>query len=714
LQNEPPLKFANTWGTIALGRSRLQVRLVVFWCAALTWIIWTIFKTGPQGLISLAYNSIFVIVLMLISRATTTVPLATTGTIALCGGVMMGIAGSVGLQMAKSIGIDNPFVPVLQAGFEEILKILPVLFFLFRGRNFSSLTLGATDVFLLGVASGAGFAYSEDAFVHAAAWQTQIVWLPATEVINGRMVAGHAIWTGLAAGTLGLALMQKQHKSALLLVAPLGLIWALIDHVTYNFAFNRNDLAGSMLNWVSGYGYLTIFLFVACYAGVLLFDRFVLFKTLPKVPEFRIPSSKEAAETLENFWEFVLDRRRVAYAYYRYLHRSGQDKRNPALVVAVLMQHLINCHKVKSQTVTVPIEALPGLTANLASKLAPDFDPNLAVLPDVQDVSLIETHTFKDPEATLVESKLLSATTPRKPESNSLIDLPERYEAISILSRGGMGVIYKARHVMTGAKLAVKTLHLHLAHEPKHILRFEQEAKAASALKHPHLVVVHDFGLTQSNVPFLVMDLIEGTNLQEQIQSFGPLSVSRFCDIFIQASDALAHAHKRGVIHRDIKPANMILAAADDGRDFIRIVDFGIAKVIASDALTTQELTQTGDLVGSPLYMSPEQCMGTTLDARSDIYSLGCVMYEAITGKTPFLGSNSVQTIFKHIHEMPPRPATLRSDILIPPGIEQILFRTLQKDPAGRYASMDELRTDLEYIQKQISRPNPETYIRPR
>ncbi|CAN5652111.1 hypothetical protein BH10CYA1_BH10CYA1_15030 [soil metagenome] len=675
MQSAPSLKLANTWGTIALGRSRLQIRLVVFWCAALTWVAWTIFKTGPQGLISLAYNAIFLVGLTLISRATTTVPLATTGTMVLCGGVMMGIAGSAGLEMARFIGAGNPLIPVLQAIFEEILKLLPVLILLLRGRSFSSLTLGATDVFLLGVASGTGFAYAEDAFVHAAAWQTQIVWLPATEVINGRMVAGHSIWTGIAAGTLGLALMQQKHKSALLLVAPLGFVWALIDHITYNFGFNRNDLTGEMLNWVSGKGYITIVLFIVCYLAVFFFDRFVLFKTLPKVPEFRIPSSKDAAESLENFWEFVLDRRRLAYAYYRYTHRSGNDKRSSALVVAILMQHLINCHKVKTPIVP-PIVPLK-----------------------IAAVSGDDTNSPADLHSTLIEPKLLSDLTPKKPESDRILDLPERYEALSVLSQGGMGVIYKARHVMTGAKLAVKTLHLHLAHEPKHILRFEQEAKAASALKHPHLVVVHDFGLTPSNVPFIVMDLIEGTNLQEQIRHYGPLSVKRFCDIFVQASDALAHAHKRGVIHRDIKPANMILAASDDGKDFIRIVDFGIAKVIASDALTTQELTQTGDLVGSPLYMSPEQCLGTTLDARSDIYSLGCVMYEAITGKTPFLGSNSVQTIFKHIHEMPPRPSTQRTDILIPPELEQVLFRTLQKDPGGRYASMDDLRTDLEYIQ---------------
>lgn len=703
MQTDSRVKFANTWGTIPLGRSQLQIRLVVFWSAAFVWIVWTVLKTGPQGLISLAYNSIFVIVLMIISRATTTVPLATTGTIALCGGAVMGIAGSAGLQMANSIGTGSPLIPVLQPILEETLKILPVLILLLRGRNFSALTLGATDVFLLGVASGAGFAYAEDAFVHAAAWQTQIVWLPATEVVNGRMVAGHAIWTGLAAASLGLALMQKQHKSALLLVAPLGIVWALIDHITYNFAFNRNDLTGSMLNWVSGYGYITIALFVASYIAVIFFDRFVLFKTLPKVPEFRIPSSKDAAETLENFWEFVLDRRRLAYAYYRYTHRSGKDQRKPALVVAILMQHLINCHKVKIP-VEMPVQPVaPSPVVSSETKRAAEL----------KELSLLETHNLHDPERTLSESKLLGSISPKRPESDNLLDLPERYEAISILSQGGMGVIYKARHVMTDAKLAVKTLHMHLAHEEKHLLRFEQEARAASALKHPHLVVVHDFGLTPSGVPFLVMDLIEGTNLQEQILNYGPLSLSRFCEIFIQASDALAHAHKRGVIHRDIKPGNMILAASDDGKDFIRIVDFGIAKVIASDALTTQELTQTGDLVGSPLYMSPEQCLGTSLDARSDIYSLGCVMYEAITGKTPFLGPNSVQTIFKHIHEMPPRPSTQRSDIMIPPTIERILFLTLQKDPARRYASMEDLRMDLEIVQKQLFPSTTENFVQP-
>jgi serine/threonine protein kinase len=157
-------------------------------------------------------------------------------------------------------------------------------------------------------------------------------------------------------------------------------------------------------------------------------------------------------------------------------------------------------------------------------------------------------------------------------------------------------------------------------------------------------------------------------------------------------SFALGHAHSRGVIHRDIKPSN-ILIQKEEG-DLVRIVDFGIAKLVQKDGTATEELTRTGDLVGSPLYMSPEQCLGNSLDARSDIYSLGCVMYFVLTGQEPFMGKNAVQTIFKHLHEMPSRPTDLRPGM--PAQIEQIIFRALQKNPDNRFSSADEVAAALE------------------
>lgn len=650
------LRFVNTWGTIPLGATPLQLRHVVLVLGVAVWIGMAFWSTNTKGIIALALNGAFLILVILLGGFTRTLEIATIGTIIFCGGFMMGVAGLLGTQIGGPLA---GMMPVLQPLLEEVLKLLPVVLLLWRGRRFTTLTLGATDVLILGVASGASFAFVEDAFIHAGAWQGQSIFMSSAEIINGRMFAGHAIWTGLGAGTVGLALLLWHRSKLAYILAPIGIVWAVIDHIAGNYYLTHADFGASFLNVLTLNGYTTIVLFLSCLLASIFFDRYILFKTLPKVPEFRIPSRKDATDTLHNFWEFILDRRRLAYAHYRYLNSVGDDQRQPALVVAILMQHMINCHK------------LP------ASK-----EPTVFIDPD-------QEHTI-----------ITSAGAPRvqnDPEDLSL-NLPDRYEVVSLLSQGGMGKIYKARHKMTGAKLAIKMMHPHLAKQQINILRFEQEARAASALKHPNLVVVHDFGVTSNDVPFLVMDLIEGTNVQEEIRFSGPLSVIRFCNIFMQVCDALSHAHKRGVIHRDIKPSNMILAATDEGEDFVRIVDFGIAKVITKDdALSTQELTQSGDLIGSPLYMSPEQCLGTPLDQRSDIYSLGCVMYEALTGKPAFQGANSVQTIFKHLHEMPPQPQLVRPSVVIPPGLEQVIFQALQKDPAARYQTMDELRSDIEY-----------------
>jgi serine/threonine-protein kinase len=647
----------NTWGTFPAGPIRLQLRQIILVAATVLWVAITCFNTGTKGIMAFALNAAFVFSLFFLGGTTRTIPIAVVSMIALWGGFMMGLAGLIGGQIVAYMGISNQLLPMTQAPLEEFLKLVPVLLFLERGKQFSIWTYGATDILILGVASGAGFAFVEDAYVHATSgWQNQIVWLPSAEIVNGRMIAGHAIWTGLACGTIGLALLWRHHKRLAAILAVAGLAWSTIDHIANDYAFTTSDWRSTVLNFVSANGYITILLFILCLIAAIIFDRFILFKALPKVPEFRLPSSKEAAATLKNFWEFVLDRRRLAYAYYRYQHAQGADRQECALVVSTLMQHLVNCHK-----------------------------PQILLSTDQAKTVVASLHFSEDGE---------------RFSDDPLLGLPERYLIVDPLSEGGMGVIYKAQHSLTGAKLAIKVLHPHLATHHFNILRFEQEARAASALKHPNLVIVHDFGLTKKQVPFLVMELIEGTDLHKEIRDAGPLSLKRFLTIFIQAADALSHAHKRGVIHRDIKPGNMILEITDDGSDFIRIVDFGIAKFIKQEGLETQQITPPGDSFGSPLYMSPEQCMGLNVDFRSDIYSLGCVMYECITGRPPLMGMNSIQTIFKQIHEMPERPKNLRKDVEIPSALEQVLFKSLQKDPDARYASMDELKHALEQVKQ--------------
>ena len=165
-----------------------------------------------------------------------------------------------------------------------------------------------------------------------------------------------------------------------------------------------------------------------------------------------------------------------------------------------------------------------------------------------------------------------------------------------------------------------------------------------------------------------------------------------------KSCEAMAYAHRKSVIHRDIKPDNIILTRRSDSGDFVKLVDFGIAKVLPSEQKQTQNLTQTGEIFGSPLYMSPEQCMGNKVDARSDIYAFGCVMYEALTGSPPFAGDNPIRTILKHINEQPKPISKLPQDYKVPADLESVIMHCLEKDPADRYQNADELLKDLEAI----------------
>lgn len=277
-------------------------------------------------------------------------------------------------------------------------------------------------------------------------------------------------------------------------------------------------------------------------------------------------------------------------------------------------------------------------------------------------------------------------------------NLGDKYEVLSLVGRGGMGAVYKVRDKNLHKTFAIKVLNSNLVEDKSSVKRFEQEARAASHLTHPNLVAVYDFGMGGGGAPFLVMDYLDGTSLAELIGKEGFIDAPRALDIFIQVVEAVAHAHLKGVIHRDIKPNNIIVTRAENGTDFVKLIDFGIAKVLPSEARATQNLTQTGEIFGSPLYMSPEQCQGQKLDARSDIYGIGCVMYEALTGRPPFEGDNPIQTILKHINESPVPINTLKQDYQIPKDLERLILRCLEKEPADRYQSAHDLLKDLEHV----------------
>lgn len=271
--------------------------------------------------------------------------------------------------------------------------------------------------------------------------------------------------------------------------------------------------------------------------------------------------------------------------------------------------------------------------------------------------------------------------------------LADRYEIIALVGHGSMGVVYKANHKFLNKSLAVKVLQPQLVVDKEKLARFQQEAKAVSSLDHPNIISLYDYGISKGGLPFLVMDYLEGESLAAILRREDHLEVDRALALFIQACDALAHSHTRGVVHRDLKPSNLVLIKEAVGGEKLKVVDFGIAKLI--DDVEAQNLTHTGEAIGSPLYMSPEQCTGQDVDARSDIFSLGCVMYESLTGSPPFVGTNMMDTLVKRLYESAKPLHEVRPSLKFPELLELVMTRVLAREANSRYQSMEELKAEL-------------------
>lgn len=298
-------------------------------------------------------------------------------------------------------------------------------------------------------------------------------------------------------------------------------------------------------------------------------------------------------------------------------------------------------------------------------------------------------------------------------DGNMLVPLPSdpwvgrklnNYQIREIIGTGGMGVVYLAYHELMDKQVAIKMLRAALVTDSMSVKRFTREAQAASKLNHPHIITMYDHGFTNTGQPFMVMDYLRGHALSQIIKENGNVGVDRAIGILVQACEALDHAHKNGVIHRDLKPANIMLITAEDQADFVKVVDFGVAKVMqAGVSQEAQSLTQAGEVCGSPVYMSPEQCLGKELDMRSDIYSMGVLIYETLTGKLPFLGKNMVETMQMHVQETPKRFSEVRPDLFIPERVEAVVLKALSKELDARPQTMGELANDL---RQAIPRPD--------
>lgn len=267
------------------------------------------------------------------------------------------------------------------------------------------------------------------------------------------------------------------------------------------------------------------------------------------------------------------------------------------------------------------------------------------------------------------------------------------YKVIAPIGKGGMGDVYRARHVVLQKDFAVKVL---TGQELNNVnwLRFQTEAKVISKLDHKNVVKVYNLGLHNGDLPFYAMDLLEGEPLDGVISRLGPLDQKDAISIFLQVCDGLGYAHRHGVIHRDIKPANIMLIVESSDTPTVKLLDFGIAKLSTLENKAAQSLTAPGEIFGSPYYMSPEQCLGLKVDARSDIYSLGCTIYESLTGRPPFKGENAFKTICMHQSEAAPTLSEV-SGKFFSPAMEHLIAKCLRKKPEDRYQSMKEIEVDL-------------------
>ncbi|MFA7339471.1 MAG: serine/threonine-protein kinase [Candidatus Obscuribacterales bacterium] len=276
-------------------------------------------------------------------------------------------------------------------------------------------------------------------------------------------------------------------------------------------------------------------------------------------------------------------------------------------------------------------------------------------------------------------------------------ELPKQYQVLGQIKAGGMGAIYKVENRFTKVIYAVKVINPENAKDASMRQRFIVEAKAASLLKHPNICQTYDFGVSENHVLYLVMEWLSGISLQQKVSRDGPLPAAEVTAIFQQVASALTHAHENSVIHRDLKPDNIMLSRDQKGGTVVHIVDFGIAKVISDNTPSKDGLTQAGALLGTPMYMSPEQANGDPVDQRADLYSLGCVMYFALSGKPPFLGNSLLDTLYQHVHKPPP---PLDASLKISNDMISIMMKALEKKPEDRYQNMNQLLADLNKMAK--------------
>ncbi len=275
--------------------------------------------------------------------------------------------------------------------------------------------------------------------------------------------------------------------------------------------------------------------------------------------------------------------------------------------------------------------------------------------------------------------------------------LQERYRVIRRIGEGGMGLVYEGEHTIIEKRVAIKVLRDDFSSKPDVVQRFRQEAKSATRIGHENIVDISDFGETPSGASYFIMEYLEGSDLADVLETEVTLSSERVVEISLQCCAALGAAHDKGIVHRDMKPENIFMQRRSDGTDFVKIVDFGIAKMseVESDGAPGRKLTKTGMIFGTPEYMSPEQASGKELDHRVDIYAMGVILYELLTGSVPFVGDSFMGVLTQHMFDSPAPLHEKNPGLQTPAALEQVVYRAMAKEPDERFQTMAELAEAL-------------------
>jgi len=278
--------------------------------------------------------------------------------------------------------------------------------------------------------------------------------------------------------------------------------------------------------------------------------------------------------------------------------------------------------------------------------------------------------------------------------------IDDRYTVEGVLGEGGMGLVYRGRHAVLGRPVAVKVLRREVSKDEVLVARFMREAQSASAIGNEHIVDILDFGRLPDGSTYFVMEYLDGRDLRDAIQDEAPMPVPTALHIAKQLCRALAAAHAQGIVHRDIKPENIFLVARPGALPFVKVLDFGVAKAGSSAMM---RLTKTGHLLGTPLYMSPEQCAGAVVDQRTDIYAIGVVLYEMLSGMPPLNDESVVRLLYKQLHEQPIPLSALDPPVPVPPELEALVMRCLAKRASERYQTAEEVLARLEEVDPHAS-----------